>query len=112
MTGIARAPATVSPTPSPSPAPGQPTPERIFMALSAHKRTAALWAAIVELVPDESRVAPPIPAAFGLKMLASTPGGDAYTYAELDRMCLEAGFKATDLKPLAPTLQSLVIAQR
>jgi 2-polyprenyl-3-methyl-5-hydroxy-6-metoxy-1,4-benzoquinol methylase len=69
-------------------------------------------AAIVEFVPDESRVAPPIPAAFSLKMLASTPGGDAYTYAELDRMCLEAGFKATDLKLLAPTLQSLVIAQR
>jgi len=45
-------------------------------------------------------------------MLASTPGGEAYTYAELDRMCLEAGFKATDLKPPAPTLQSLVIAQR
>ena len=32
--------------------------------------------------------------------------GEAYTYAEFDRMCLEAGFKATDLKPLAPTLQS------
>jgi 2-polyprenyl-3-methyl-5-hydroxy-6-metoxy-1,4-benzoquinol methylase len=69
-------------------------------------------AAIVEFVPDESRVAPPIPAAFSLKMLAATPGGDAYTYGELDRMCREAGFRATELKPLAPTQQTLVIALR
>jgi 2-polyprenyl-3-methyl-5-hydroxy-6-metoxy-1,4-benzoquinol methylase len=69
-------------------------------------------AAIVEFVPDESRVAPPIPAAFSLKMLASTPGGDAYTYDELDRMCREAGFTATELRTLTPTPQSLVLAQR
>ncbi len=69
-------------------------------------------AAIVEFVPDESRVAPPIPAAFSLKMLATTPGGDAYTYAELDRMCHEAGFTATELVALVPTPQSLVLAHR
>jgi 2-polyprenyl-3-methyl-5-hydroxy-6-metoxy-1,4-benzoquinol methylase len=68
--------------------------------------------AISEFVPDEGRVTPPIPAAFSLKMLASTPGGDAYTYAELDRMCREAGFSATELKPLTPTPQTLVLATR
>jgi 2-polyprenyl-3-methyl-5-hydroxy-6-metoxy-1,4-benzoquinol methylase len=69
-------------------------------------------AAIVEFVPDESRVAPPIPAAFSLKMLVTTPGGDAYTYAELNRMCGDAGFTATELRPLAPMPQSLVLARR
>jgi 2-polyprenyl-3-methyl-5-hydroxy-6-metoxy-1,4-benzoquinol methylase len=69
-------------------------------------------AAIVEFVPDESRVAPPMPAAFSLKMLAGTPGGDAYTQAELDRMCREAGFAATELEPLPPTPESLVLARR
>jgi len=69
-------------------------------------------AAISEFVPDESRVAPAIPAAFSLKMLVTTPGGDAYTYAELDRMCRDAGFTATELRPLPPTPQSLVLARR
>jgi 2-polyprenyl-3-methyl-5-hydroxy-6-metoxy-1,4-benzoquinol methylase len=69
-------------------------------------------AAIVEFVPDESRVAPPIPAMFSLKMLASTPGGDAYTYAELDRMCRDAGFTATEFKPFAPLPPTLVLATR
>jgi 2-polyprenyl-3-methyl-5-hydroxy-6-metoxy-1,4-benzoquinol methylase len=68
--------------------------------------------AISEFVPDEGRVTPPIPAAFSLKMLASTPGGEAYTYAELDRMCREAGFTATELHPLTPTPQTLVLATR
>jgi ubiquinone/menaquinone biosynthesis C-methylase UbiE len=68
--------------------------------------------AIVEFVPDESRVTPAIPAAFSLKMLAHTPGGDAYTYAELDRMCRDAGFTATEVKPLPPMPQSLVLARR
>ncbi|HKB06459.1 MAG TPA: class I SAM-dependent methyltransferase, partial [Gemmataceae bacterium] len=35
--------------------------------------------AVVEFVPDESRVSPPEAAAFSLTMLASTPSGDAYT---------------------------------
>lgn len=69
-------------------------------------------AAIIEFVPDESRVSPPVPAAFSLKMLVTTPAGDAYTYTELERMCREAGFTATERKPLGPAPQSLVIAHR
>ena len=69
-------------------------------------------AAIVEFVPDPGRVSPPMPATFSLKMLVSTPGGDAYTYAELDRMCREAGFTATEHRLLGPFPGSLVIARR
>lgn len=69
-------------------------------------------AAIVEFVPDPDRVSPPIPATFSLKMLVSTPSGDTYTYAELDRMCREAGFTDTEMRPLGPAPQSLVIARR
>jgi len=57
-------------------------------------------------------VSPPGPATFSLKMLVTTPAGDAYTYAEIDRMCREAGFAATEIRPLAPAPQSLVIARR
>ncbi len=67
-------------------------------------------AAIVEFVPDESRVSPPIPAAFSLKMLAGTPAGDAYPYGELDRMCRDAGFSRTVLERLTPLPQSVVLA--
>lgn len=69
-------------------------------------------AAIIEFVPNPDRVSPPGPATFSLKMLVTTPAGDAYTYAEIDRMCREAGFAATEIRPLAPAPQSLVIARR
>lgn len=68
-------------------------------------------AAIVEFVPDEGRISPPIPAAFSLKMLATTPSGEAYTYAEHDGMCREAGFASTELRALGPAPQSLVLAR-
>jgi len=49
-------------------------------------------AATLEFVPDEDRISPPIPAAFAMTMLASTPAGDAYTLSELTAMYEEAGF--------------------
>ena len=64
----------------------------------------------MEFVPDESRVSPPVPAAFSLKMLASTPSGQAYTYAEHDAMCREAGFSSTEMRALGAAPQSLVLA--
>ncbi len=61
-------------------------------------------AAILEFVPNEDRVSPPMPAGFALAMLASTATGDAYTYRELDAMCRNAGFAGTELHrhPAAP----------
>jgi ubiquinone/menaquinone biosynthesis C-methylase UbiE len=49
-------------------------------------------AVVVEFVPDEDRVAPAQAATFALTMLALTPAGDAYTFAEYERMCRAAGF--------------------
>ncbi len=48
--------------------------------------------AIVEFVPNEDRVTPPIAAAFSLVMLAGTPAGDAYTFNEYREMLEAAGF--------------------
>jgi SAM-dependent methyltransferase len=70
-------------------------------------------AVLVEFVPDESRVTPPQAATFALAMLALTPGGDAYTFAEYDRMCRKAGFAAAELVPMPPPLpQQVVVARR
>ena len=67
--------------------------------------------AIVEFVPNEDRVSPPIPASFNLQMLGATDDGEAYTFKELDAMLGDAGFSNRRAQPLEPTPQTLVLAQ-
>jgi 2-polyprenyl-3-methyl-5-hydroxy-6-metoxy-1,4-benzoquinol methylase len=69
-------------------------------------------AAIVELVPNPDRVSPPAAAAFSVMMLISTPAGDAYTFADLERMSKDAGFNRVELAPAEIGLDRLVIAYR
>lgn len=45
-----------------------------------------------EFIPNADRVTPPIAAAFPMLMLVGTPSGDAYTFAEFERMFQVAGF--------------------
>ena len=63
----------------------------------------------IDLVPNDDRVSPPVPAMFAFWMLASTPGGDAYTAKEFDVMARDSGFAGATVKPLAPTPESLII---
>lgn len=65
-----------------------------------------------EFIPNEDRVSPPVPAAFSLMMLGTTPSGDAYTFSEFERMFSNAGFSSSELHPLPPTFQQVVISQR
>jgi 2-polyprenyl-3-methyl-5-hydroxy-6-metoxy-1,4-benzoquinol methylase len=67
---------------------------------------------ILEFVPNDDRVSPPVPAMFSLTMLGNTPEGDAYTLAEYGSMCRNAGFDAPRLIPLEPMPESLVIARK
>ena len=64
----------------------------------------------LEFVPNPDRVTPPLHASFSLTMLATTDGGDAYTFAELDRMFRNAGFARSELHELAPTPNRVVLA--
>lgn len=66
----------------------------------------------LEFVPNDDRVSPPIPAAFSMTMLGSTPSGDAYTFAELERMFGNAGFSRSELHPLAATPEQLIISHK
>jgi hypothetical protein len=66
--------------------------------------------AVVEFVPNEDRVSPPIPASFSLQMLGATEGGEAYTFSDLDAMLAGAGFSDRRAQPLEPTPQTLVTA--
>jgi hypothetical protein len=66
----------------------------------------------LEFVPNEDRVSPPIPAAFSMMMLSGTPGGDAYTFAELERMFKNAGFAQSELHQLPASPQQLLISHK
>jgi len=68
--------------------------------------------AVVEFVPNDDRVSPPDGALFAMRMLGTTPAGDAYTAAELDRMLSEAGFTGGHAVRLAPAPQTLIVATR
>jgi ubiquinone/menaquinone biosynthesis C-methylase UbiE len=63
----------------------------------------------VEFVPNEDRVSPSIAVTFAFWMLATTPGGDAYTAGELDEMARNAGFRGATTRPLVPAPECLII---
>jgi SAM-dependent methyltransferase len=67
---------------------------------------------IVEFVPNEDRVSPREAAGFALTMLASTPGGDAYTFAEYRAMLDATGFRGATLHDLTPSPNRAVLATR
>lgn len=66
--------------------------------------------ATLEFVPNEDRVSPPQPAAFSMAMLATTPGGDAYTFRELAHMHSQAGFSNITEHPIPRSPHTIVKA--
>ncbi len=69
-------------------------------------------AVTVEFVPNPDRISPPEAASFALVMLVTTPAGDAYTFAELERMCRSAGFATSELHSLAPTPHHAIVSTK
>lgn len=67
---------------------------------------------LLEIVPNEDRVSPSMPASFSLIMLAGTPAGDAYTFKELQQMLGHAGFQSCESHALSPTFFSVVIGEK
>ena len=78
---------------------------KVAGALQPHGR-----AVILEFVPNDDRISPPMAAAFSLTMLAGTPGGTTYTLAELREMAREAGFRSVTAYPAPP--QTIVVATK
>jgi SAM-dependent methyltransferase len=66
----------------------------------------------LEFVPDPDRVTPPPTAGFALTMLATTAAGDAYTFAEYERVFAAAGFARSEFHPLPPTAQQAIVSHR
>jgi len=65
-------------------------------------------ALVVEFIPNEDRVSPPLPAMFAFIMLGTTQRGDAFTAAEYMAMGRDAGFRTATLAPLPPSPESLI----
>jgi predicted O-methyltransferase YrrM len=66
----------------------------------------------VEFVPNPDRVTPPQAAAFSMVMLAHTDAGDAYTFAEYEKMFRAAGYKNCSLHPVPDLPQQVVVAEK
>jgi ubiquinone/menaquinone biosynthesis C-methylase UbiE len=78
-----------------------PTNERLLRKVHGALKSGGR-AITLEFVPNEDRVSPPWSAAFSLVMLGSTEAGDAYTFAELERMFANAGFTRSEAHPVPP----------
>lgn len=66
----------------------------------------------LEFVPNDDRVTPRSEAMFAIVMLAATPAGDAYTFAELRGMFENAGFSRNEHIPLQPMPQHLIVSMK
>jgi ubiquinone/menaquinone biosynthesis C-methylase UbiE len=80
---------------------------KVHAAIGAVGRAVAL-----EFVPNDDRITPPEAASFSMMMLGSTPAGDAYTFAELEKMMTAAGFGRSELHSLEPSIEQVVIAYK
>jgi len=89
----------------------RPTCERLLARVHAALRPDGR-AVIVDFIPDESRVAPPVAATFAAVMLVTTPAGDAYTFAEYEAMAAAVGFSHAEAVPLAGSPLRAVIVHR
>lgn len=65
----------------------------------------------LDFVPNEDRVSPPRAAGFSMMMLGMTPAGDAYTFAEYERMFRNAGFSSNELRTLQISGHSLILSR-
>lgn len=80
---------------------------KAFAALAPGGRALTL-----DFIPEPDRIAPPAAAAFALTMLATTARGDAYTFAEYQRVFAKAGFARSEFHALPPTMQQAVVSFR
>jgi SAM-dependent methyltransferase len=69
-------------------------------------------AVTVEFIPNEGREAPPHAVTFALTMLTTTASGDAYTFAEYEKMFANAGFSRCELIQPPIGIQQVIISYK
>ena len=88
-----------------------PTCERLLRRVHASLKPSGK-ALTLEFVPNEDRVTPPMAASFSLVMLAGTDAGDAYTFAQYEKMFRNAGFAETTLHPVPEVPQQVLVSEK
>lgn len=68
--------------------------------------------ATLDFVPNDDRVSPPPAASFAMQMLGSTPYGDAYTFAEYQKMFEKAGFTSSESRPMTKSPGTLIVSTK
>jgi SAM-dependent methyltransferase len=66
----------------------------------------------LEFVPDEDRIDPPHAVIFALTMLVTTASGDAYTFAEYEKMFANAGFSRSELIKLPMGIEQVIVSYK
>jgi 2-polyprenyl-3-methyl-5-hydroxy-6-metoxy-1,4-benzoquinol methylase len=88
-----------------------PTNEKLMRKIHAALNEGGR-AITVDFIPNEDRAAPPQAVTFALTMLVSTAAGDAYTFAEYEKMFANAGFSRSELIELPMGFHRLVISYK
>ncbi len=82
-----------------------------FLAKTARALKPGGRVVLLEFVPNDDRVTPPLAARFSLVMLAGTATGDAYTLPELQAMLTQGGFSTVTAHPTGGP-ETVVIATK
>jgi SAM-dependent methyltransferase len=88
-----------------------PTNEKLMRKIHAALNEGGR-AVTLEFVPDEDRADPPHAVTFALTMLVTTASGDAYTFAEYEKMFADAGFSRSELIQLPMGIEQVIVSYK
>jgi ubiquinone/menaquinone biosynthesis C-methylase UbiE len=88
-----------------------PTCEKLLRRMHAALKSAGK-VVLLEFVPNEDRISPPTAASFALVALANTDAGDAYTFAEYEKMLRNAGFSKASFHRVPELPEQVILAEK
>jgi SAM-dependent methyltransferase len=88
-----------------------PTNEKLMRKIHAALNKGGR-AITLEFIPDEDRADPPHAVTFALTMLVTTASGDAYTFAEYEKMFADAGFSRSELIQLPMGIEQVIVSYK
>jgi len=89
----------------------QPTNEKLMRKIHAVLNEGGRVVTL-EFVPDEDRADPPHAVTFALTMLVTTASGDAYTFAEYEKMFAAAGFSRSELIKPPMGIEQVIVSYK
>jgi 2-polyprenyl-3-methyl-5-hydroxy-6-metoxy-1,4-benzoquinol methylase len=66
----------------------------------------------LEFIANEDRMSPSLASVFSMMMLGTTPAGEVYTFSDLEKMSLRAGYSRAELKGIPPAMERVVVSYK